>query len=274
MKKSALLFALLVFLMSCKSYQMSTVSSLNTQKTDSTGVFRKENDSLRISYNFSGENTPIHIEVYNKRDEPLYVNWKKSALIVADKAYSYVDDKITIKGATSAVSTQYLSKGDTFTDGTISATANLSKDESFIPPHSSAGRRIYILNDLPMAKIEKKNFKKGRLTYLDGRGEVYSKSADFTVDTSPLKFRSYLTFYTLKSNQPTEFSSQQDFFVSNVTKAMSNPKHFYEYGNNPGDVIINSKVTGYAKTMGVIALVGAAGALGAAADAENDKEQR
>lgn len=238
MKQLLLLFVLIVLFSSCQSYLLSTVSSSNTQKIDATGVFKVENDSLVISYSFAGNNSPINIEVYNKLNEPLYINWKKSALIVSDKAYSYVDEKITINGTTSTLSTQLYKRGDTYTDGKIDAVAKLTKDESFIPPHASTGRSIYILNTITMAEIEKNNFQKKRLTYLDGSGEVYGKSADFTAETSPLKFKSYLTLYTLKDNQPKEFSTQQDFFVSNVTKAMDDPRDFYQYSNQPGNVII------------------------------------
>lgn len=238
MKKLVLSSVLLVLLSSCQSYLLSTVSSSNTQKADDKGFFKVENDSLIITYNFAGNNSPINIEVYNKLNEPLYINWKKSALIVADKAYSYVDDKITINGTASTVSTQFYKGGDTYTDGTIAAVGKIAKDESFIPPHAGTGRSIYILNNISMPEIEKNNFKKKRLTYLDGSGEIFGKSADFTPENSPLKFKSYLTLYTLKDNQPKEFSSQQDFFVSNVTKAMSDAHEFYQYSNQPGNVIV------------------------------------
>lgn len=223
---------------SCQSYLLNTVSSSNTKKSDSTGVFKAENDSLVISYSFNGNNAPINIEIYNKMDEPLYVNWKKSAVIVADKAYSYIDDKIMINGTTTSIGTQLYKQGNTYTDGTIAAVAKLSKDESFIPPHASSGRSIFILNNIQMNEVEATQFKKKIITYFDGSGLIHSKSADFTATNSPLTFKSYLTLYTLKENKLSEFASAHDFYISNITKAMIDPQELYQYGKQPGDIII------------------------------------
>ena len=53
------------------------------------GDFVQENDTVRISYRFWGENAPVTITIYNKLDEPLYVDWGRSALIIDDVATTY-----------------------------------------------------------------------------------------------------------------------------------------------------------------------------------------
>jgi hypothetical protein len=258
-------------LSSCKSYQISTVSSPNAKKTDSTGVFNVENDSLILSYHFMGENSPLNIEVFNKLNEPLYVNWAKSALIVADKAYSYAGDEVKIQGSTSAVGTQYYRNGATFSDGSISATAKLPNTESFIPPHSKITMTTYILRNIGMDKIDKSYFKPAMLNYNDGSGQIHGKEATFSAANSPLKFKSYLTLYILKDNLPRAITFQQEFFVTSVTKSGVSPASLYQFSNHQGDVIVNAKTTGYAKTMAVIGLVGAVGALTTAEATLNEK---
>jgi len=276
MKNLIVFLAAITLLLSCKSYQMSTVSSLHTKKNDSTGVFNVENDSLIISYDFVGDNMPLNVEVFNKLNTPLYINWERSALIVEDKAYSYVDDQVYITGQTSGNSYNWANRRNSFYEnsGTINEVAKLSKNESFIPPHSKVTRSLYVLDRLALDNIQPADFKRVSLALADGNGSIRSKEATFSAKNSPLKFKSYLTFYTLVNNQPQIFSSQQDFFVSSVTKSGINPKNLIEYYNSPGNIIINSKTTAYGKTMEGVAVVGAIGAIGAIDASQNNRHHR
>lgn len=273
--KKLLLFAAVVTLFSaCKFYQISTLSSSNTKKNESTGVFRLESDSLILSYSFNGENSPINIEIFNKLNEPVYVNWAKSAVISGDQAHSYLEDEIQIEGTSSSLSTAYGRRGNMVTDGAISATAKLSREESFIPPHSKITKTSYVLKKVGMNEVEKSVFKSAvPLTYADGSGQFYGKNAIFTTEDSPLKFKSYLTLYTLKDNQPRSFSSEQDFYVSSVTKSAESPGQLLEFSNNRGDIIVIGHATGYAKTMAVVGLAGAIGALTATQVSLKDKNK-
>lgn len=272
MKNIFLFIASVILLSSCKAYQLSTISSSSTA-LDSTGVFKVENDSLALRYNFTGENEPINIEVFNKLNEPLYVNWAKSALIAADKAYSYASDIISIEGTTSSISTRYGRGGSTVGDGSISATAKLSPYESFIPPHSKITRTVYVLKNVGMAELAKSDFHNTSLNYDDGSGQVPAKRAFFDAGNTPLNFKSYLTLYTVKENTAKTFSMEQEFYVSGIIKTNANPEELYEFKHNRGDVIVNSRATGYAKTMAVVGLVGAVGALTTAEATLKDKNK-
>jgi len=273
MKKLFLLFGAVAMLSSCTSYLLSTVSSSGSAQPDSTGTFNLENDSLRISYSFTGDNAPMHVDVYNKLNEPLYVNWQRSAVIVGDKSYSFVDDEVKITGETSSSSTRYY-HGITYTDGNINATAKLSKEESFIPPKSKVSRTTYTLNQVEMYKVPDSLFKKSALNYNDGTGIVHVKEAGFSAANSPLKFRSYLTLYTLKGNQPQMFAYQHEFFVSGMIRTGANPSALTDYAAKPGNVIYNSRTTGFGKAMVGVALVGATGALVATDAALTEKNHK
>lgn len=271
MKNIVFLFALAAIITSCKSYQLNTVSSLNTQKNDATGVFNRVNDSVSISYNFSGENSPVSVEVFNKLNEPLYINWERSALIIDDKAYSFVDDNLKVTGETYSSTFDLGRNYFNSTTGTINANIKLSKNESFLPPHSKTSRTIFVIDKIGVNQIDKSLFKKEMLNDADGINQVYTKTASFSPENSPLKFKSYITLYTLKDNQPQPFSYQNDFFISNVTKMGQDPDNTNEYGSFPGNVMITSKTTGFAKTMTVVAVAGVVG--GAAALNNNVKEK-
>lgn len=71
---AAVLFS--VLLTSCSKYQINMLSSTNAVKDEQTGVFNVENDSVKISYSFYGKNAPVSIQVFNKSDKPLYIDWQ------------------------------------------------------------------------------------------------------------------------------------------------------------------------------------------------------
>jgi hypothetical protein len=278
MRPSLFLACIAMIFASCRSYQINTVSSANMRKNDSTGVFIVENDSLTIRYSFSGNNAPVNVEVFNKLNEPMVINWERSALVVKDKAYSYVDDNLKITGETSGSSVNYAANRNSWGDvryntGTLNANIKLSKNESFLPPHSQMGRSIFVLGQIPLKEIDKSAFNKTTFIDNDGITKIYSKTANFSIANSPLKFKSYLTLYTFKDNQPRPFVNEQEFFISNVTKLNLNPRNIPQFSNNPGDIIINSKSTGFAKTMAAVGAIGAVSGLAAADAAVNEKQK-
>ncbi len=74
----------IVFLFTgCTTYQYMTVSGKNIRQNERQ-EFVVENDSIRVKYNFSGEDAPVNVEVTNKLDRPVYVDWSRSALIIND----------------------------------------------------------------------------------------------------------------------------------------------------------------------------------------------
>ena len=277
MRPSLFLACMAIMFASCRSYQINTVSSAGMRKNDSTGVFTVENDSLSIRYSFAGNNSPVNVEVYNKLNEPMVINWERSALVVKDKAYSYVDDNLKITGETSGSSVNFYGNRNGWSDvrynsGTLDANVKLSKNESFLPPHSMMGRSIFVLGQIPINNIDKSAFTKTAFTDNDGITQIYSKTANFSIENSPLKFKSYLTLYTLKDNQPRPFYNEQEFFISNITKLNLNPRNVPQFSNNPGDIIMNSKKTGFAKTMTTVGIITAVAGV-TAADAAVNKQK-
>lgn len=272
MKKLFFLFGIAATLSSCSRYYVSTLESPNTTKVDSTGVFKFENDSLAVTYNFHGEQAPISIEFYNKLNEPLYVNWKQSALIVGDKATSYSGDQITLSGNISgrALESYYMPQY-TYQESKLEGTASLPPTVSFIPPKSRITKLTLKLTGVDYKAIADSIYKKKLITMTDGYS-LRVREADFKYANSPLTFKSYLTLYTMHENTPKSFSLQQEFYVSNVTKSSINPKSMLHVDNKPGNVFYESESTAYGKTMagvGVAALI----LVPAIAEAHKDKRQ-
>ena len=98
-----MILGVLMLFSSCSTYYYSTLSSSEgVAEKDDFGDFVYENDSVKVVYSFFGYNLPIHITVINNSDQPLYVDWQRSALIIDDVATNYKQNKLTFDGNISA----------------------------------------------------------------------------------------------------------------------------------------------------------------------------
>jgi hypothetical protein len=261
MKNLILLLLIATAMSSCKSYMISTVSSDNASKDESSGALYIENDSVKITYAFTGENSQLAVEVFNKLNEPVYVNWGQSAVVLDNKAYSFVGDKLTFDGNTNTTTPIYNSSGSIDTYGNFAGSVNLSKDAGFLPPKSLTTRSIFALNNINTFKLVDASFVKKPMNFSNGSGVIYVKEANYDAAASPIQFRCFITLHTIKDGTPKPFSYEQSFWVSKIVKSPSNPSEIATYQYLPGNVIINSKTTGFGTAITGIALVGATGAL-------------
>lgn len=261
MKKLTLIVLIAVAMSSCKSYMISTVSNNSASKEESSGAFFIENDSVKIKYAFTGENSPLTVEVFNKLNEPVYVNWEQSAVVLDNKAYSFVDDKLNFNGKTNTSTPTYQSLGSINSDGSFSGSVNLSKNAMFLPPKSQVTRTIYALNNINTFKLVNDGFEKKPMNYSDRIGVVYVKQAHYDAATSPIQFRCYITLYTITNSTPKSFSYEQNFWVSNIVKSSITPAKLATFQLLPANLIVNSKTNGFGMTMTSLALVGVTGAL-------------
>jgi len=271
MKKLTLIILIVSAMSSCKSYMISTVSSNNASKDDTSGAFFVENDSVKISYSFTGENSPLTVAVFNKLNEPVYVNWEQSAVILDNKAYSFVEDKLAIEGTSSSTSLKYNRQSDTYTYGDFSGTVNLSKNAGFLPPKSQVSRTIYALSAINTFKLDQSGFEKKVMNFNEGSGVIHVRQANYTASESPIQFRCFVTLHTIQDGRPKPFTFEQSFWVSNIVKSSADPSKITDYQFKPANVIVNAKSTGFAKAMTGVALVGAAGGLVAAETALTEK---
>ena len=266
------IIALASMLSSCSKYQISTLSSSNSVKDEKTGVFSVENDSVKISYSFYGPDAPLNIQVFNKLDKPMYIDWQRSALIVGTEAISYLPQNVNIQGSIGATTigdgglasrTSLISSS--YTSGSIVAVAEIPKNVTFLPPHSQ-------ITNVPLKvangffSISDSTLQKEKMSYyyqLEAK-PIDVKAATFTKENSPLVFKSYLTLYTQTGNEIQPVNYQHEFFVSKVINTLVEPASLEGYQFQRGDYFFNSQKTGYSKIMtgvGVAAAVGASAAI-------------
>jgi hypothetical protein len=233
MRYSVLLVFLAASLGSCSRYQYMTLNSSQLTKNDQHQLVF-ENDTIRLTYDFNGANGPISVNVYNKTNQPLYVNWKKSALIRNEHALSYYDKDAYFWGSSSGYAYHFgNSRGalGSFTGSAsnFSGTVALPEGMAFVPPGSSVSKGLALLTqsgpvvaDMPDSIAEQQ----AKVGY-DQFVVKYRKGA-YSAETSPVRFRSYLTF-AIGANSPLEFSQSNEFFVEEALDTKNPPEEFPLY---------------------------------------------
>lgn len=241
----------------CSRYQYITINS-NHVKQRETGShdFVITNDSLEITYNFKGENAPVNIKITNKLDRPIAIDWKRSALIVNDQAISYMPDELKTTG--SAVTSSYnWSRSWSTSYTSFSSTTPLPVDWQMIPPKSYIQRIPMGVTNSFLNDEYKTPFVKTKKLTADGT-EVLVKEASFTEETSPLKFRSYLTVLTEGEGKIHPVVFEHSFYASSFTNSLIAPAELAM-----GSAYVK-KSTAFGTGFGVVAGVAVLGAVAAA----------
>lgn len=249
MKKLITLAAAVLLLSSCSKYYVSTLESSNTKKSEETGSFIFENDTLSVTYNFNGKNAPISLTMRNKLNEPLYIDWEKSALIKGDETTPFSGKEIKINaGINSRTYPNFVGEGST-QSGTLTTKIALPETVGFIPPKSTLTKIPLQLSERhSYGRIAKSSFEKSSIPLNNGP-DAWARSASFNAENSPLSFKSYLTFYIEKDNKRKDLPVVQHFYLSNLIQTYTNPKNFSSMSNNPGNIFYNSGSTVFGATM-------------------------
>lgn len=216
--KHLLPISLFIFLCSCTTYQVLTVSSDEIPKNGAQ-EFVIDNDSLELTYNFNGQNGPINVRIKNKLQHPLYIDWQRSALIINNQAISYVANKVDINGSLGAYTFDW-TRDFSSTVGRIKATATLPAEMDFIPPQTYVTRQLIGVTNQGITQLPDSIFKKRKIPAPNDGVEVV-KEAWFTAANSPLLFTSYVTLMVGKAD-PQPVIYQHHFYISQLLKT-SNP---------------------------------------------------
>jgi len=234
-------------LSSCKKYQYLTV--VGDIYSEQNAENRIETDTLLINYNFNGYGCPVKITVFNKSNQPLYIDWSKSSVIIAGQRFSYWTDASTLRTNTESTEirwTKDFSTTNSSTNGVIVKNERIS----FIPPKAGI---IYKPISLKNSWIEM-NASTGQKINVpcdveSMNGIFYS----FTEDNSPFEFRSFITISTNEQfSNPRFFDSK--FWVNSIIETQAEPVDLL---NTYPNQFFNSKATGFGAFMGGVALTGA-----------------
>lgn len=259
-----LLICGMLVLSSCARYQYATIASSNMSLTDNQD-FVAENDTLLIRYSFNGRNAPVRLWIQNKLDVPVYIDWRQSALIVNDKAISYVPNQVPVVGAIEASGTNW-NRSFSSTTASLGAVATLPASMDFIPPHSHITKQPMGLTNRPVRGIPDSIVKHIRVPAGEG-GTYLVKQSSFSETSSPIRFRSYLTVSVGEAGaKPAVY--EHSFYVSDLQTTSLNPSNFGFNLQQRGNRYFIREQTGFGKAAtgfgvvaGVAVISGAAAAL-------------
>jgi hypothetical protein len=253
--------ALLLF-SSCSTYQYTTVSSSNLDMND-LQEFEFVNDTVRIIYNFNGQNAPVNVTVENKLRVPIFIDWHNSSLILNGRSVSYAPLQIDIQGTT---------YGSSCNTGNLNAVASLPPSVDFIPPYSYFTRNsIGITNkfndDVPEAAYQK-------VQYAVTEGySIPVKAAVFTESSSPLRIRSYISL-SIGNREAFPVAYEHSFFVSQLIRSNQGPGTIWANGVHRGNQYFVQKTSSGGAAVGTVVggLLGGILIVGAVANSMNQTD--
>jgi len=226
MHRLILSVAFVLLLSACSTYQYMTVDSAQLKKDDHSQL-TFENDTLRLTWRLEGKGGAVTLNIYNKTDQPLYVNWKKSAFIRNEQTTSLFDNNVMIQGNSAAFA--YHTGTATQVHTRYAASLSLPEGIDFIPPASSLSRQ---LPDLQRTGLLQANLadtlREKKLIATDGLNYTRYMQQHFDEVQSPLHFKSYITF-SIGNNNPPEFAETCSFYVGEICQTNSAPDFFSLY---------------------------------------------
>ncbi|GEM_PF-703221 len=228
---------------SCTSFQYATINS-SLHEPDIDG-FTYSNDTLDINYTFAGENCPLRLNIYNKADCPLYINWNQSAIIINGESFPLNPFKASHYTQYSEVSTKF--HYNTYTSGSSSGQIIHNDRSGFIPPKAGLNLNEINICSSFLSTVHAQKQSKKQVTSNNGQASNITEY-EFSKEASPLQFRCYLSYSTEPDKEwnciDTEFWVASIFKVTDLRMA-DNGSQFYI-----------TKSTGAGTALGVVALVG------------------
>ena len=184
----------------CSKYQYAFISSHLYQNDKKE--FINENDTVLIKYTFSGENFPITLTIYNKLQQPLYIDWERSVVII---------NNIQLNSSF-------------YRDGQVSFIAPLS----YVTVSSNSLKQDFIKLDseAPGTKVA--------ITGNSTQGMKYS----YNEESSPLFFRNILALTTNENYSASTFFDYS-FWVSDIIETSAGPSSMTY--NTPNEFFISKK---------------------------------
>lgn len=219
---------LLLICSSCALHQYATVESTADQVTDGTYVF--ENDSFRIKYSFKGDQCPLNISIFNKLSVPLYVDWRKSSVIIRQQRFPLWIDQAEINAYTQGTTVTWTQWANTVQTPTTSTTSSVTtgtitrpESSSFIPPDSYIAMTPVKLRQEDF-QLDRKNASRTRINS-SGSVQANGYAYEFEKEDSPLAFKSFLVLSTDERSVSPQYISH-DFWVSDIMETGITPNTY------------------------------------------------
>ncbi|MDL2215382.1 hypothetical protein LJC00_04255 [Dysgonomonas sp. OttesenSCG-928-M03] len=213
---------------SCTSYTYfySTMST-NDPYTfkNNQGEFVLQGDSIDVIYNFNGMNAPITVGVYNKMSIPIYIDWRKSGVVIDNHSATYkepLDIYAAYGGDTSIVDFgRYL---------------NDPEGICTIKPGTRSNTQVLELTNFNFHKIPKDRFQYNHIEKNANNDLSKLKRILYTEEDSPIYVETFLSIYESANNISEPLIFETAFYMSELINAESKkPSDLSNKKNERGD---------------------------------------
>ncbi|MBN9386092.1 MAG: hypothetical protein J0H74_35370 [Chitinophagaceae bacterium] len=230
------LLSMLMYFSSCvPTWQYITLDSREVTKDASKRLFF-ENDTISLVYSYNGYGGPIRMSITNKTDKPMYVNWKKSAIIDRGYARSLFQPNVQMSGSFVSETQKTSPRGYTTTSGNLAGSFSLPDGMDFMPPGSTISKELdLVVSSNPLDPDQFTGSPKALKATKKGLGINSYKLYTFEQSSSPVQFKSYLTF-VVDSDNAREFSVSHTFYAREIMLAGYSPQFFIPY-KREGDML-------------------------------------
>lgn len=219
-------------------YQYSTVSS--ELETTNIQEFFLETDTLLVTYSFNGEGGPVRIGIKNKLPIPLYIDWRRSALIFNNDSESYWKNDFNVSLLESGYGIG-LTPNQEITSSNINGKIRGDETFSFIAPNSWKRTNMTEVRPEFFAFSKPKTPHRVLATTYDGPIKVYRY--EYEKENTPLHYRSYLTLST-DPHFAHELIYENEFWITEVVETTVEPKRYLK-NKEKHNILYTGKPTGF-----------------------------
>ena len=196
------LIVLSSFFSSCSTLYVQVYETDSKNVTFRSEKYSYEDENVYVTYDLWAERGILNFTIYNKTNNPIYIDWKNSNFVRLDYSFNYWQDveKITGKSKTYSAATVSGSSGFGYSTSVGHFINKRERPSEQLPPKS------YIRVD--------KFFLSNQKVYdpkLKVKGDIISQ--DFNKNNTPLYFRNYLAYSFDKDFNDLTFIDN-DFWVS------------------------------------------------------------
>jgi hypothetical protein len=231
----------LLSLASCSTYQYVSVTT--TEQSQRSGGVVFENDSVKVSHFFTGFQGPSTVEIHNKLNTPITINWEQSALVLDAQTAPEIRENTMSLNNSNAERIQWRRM-------VYDSVNRRHIDQPFtiISPQSAIVSDPIYLTSKFLKSYERK-------IKTDVRGDSLSHDT-YTAAKSPLKFRSYISI----SSANDTIAIDQTFWVDDILTTRLKPRNMGAYATRQ-NVFFVTQTSKSGEKGGVIAILGAVAVL-------------
>jgi len=180
------------------------------------------------------------IAVFNKLNQPLYINWKKSGIINDGNFVSLFNKTVVVSGVieTDSYSTN---KYQTAASSRLYASFDLPEGIDFLPPLTGLSKSPVHLHEISWKSTSiPEDVRQEKIKTQEGMVTKFSRMY-YEEYKSPIRFKTYITL-ALGQTVDGEFSVQHYFYAKEMIQTNTEPEMFSMYRKDGSQFFVRQTV--------------------------------